>query len=448
MKLTPQQLQEKWAPVIDHSDMPEIKDPYRRAVTAICLENQEQAIREERETLNENGTAGIAPGNITGNVGKFDPVLIGLVRRAMPMLIAYDLCGVQPMNLPTGLVFALKSRYGDQSTISAGTEALYQEANSAYSGGEFAAQATSNTPWDTTTGYTAGTSGINDGTGSGVNINTTLAMSTTAAEGVIPATMGFTIEKHTVTAQSRALKAEYSIELAQDLKAVHGLDAEAELSNFLSREITAEINREVIRKIYTIAMPGADYGTTNAGTFDLDTDANGRWSVERFKGMLFQIERDANRIAEITRRGRGNMLLCSADVASALTMAGMLDYAPAISANLTVDEASTTFAGVLNGKYKVYIDPYMSNGSSNQYYLVGYKGSSPYDAGMFYCPYVPLQMLRAVDPNTFQPKIGFKTRYGMVGNPLAGADADSLGNVGMAAQKNGYYRMTKVANLT
>jgi hypothetical protein len=251
-----------------------------------------------------------------------------------------------------------------------------------------------------------------------------------------------------VTAKSRALKAEYSIELAQDLKAVHGLDAESELSNILSKEITAEINREVIRTIYTIAQPGADYGVTTPGTFDLDTDANGRWSVERFKGMLFQIERDANRIAQITRRGRGNMILCSADVASALAMAGMLDYAPAISANLSVDDASTTFAGVLNGKYKVYVDPYMANGSVQQYYLVGYKGSSPYDAGMFYCPYVPLQMLRAVDPNTFQPKIGFKTRYGMIGNPLAGADSDSAGNVGMAAGKNGYYRLTKVANLT
>lgn len=440
--LTPQQLQEKWAPVLDHEGMPAITDPYRRAVTAMCLENQDRSLREENALLTEGGSAGAAPGNITGNVGKYDPVLIGLVRRATPLLIAYDLCGVQPMALPTGIVFALKSRYGDQSTIAAGTEALYQEANSAYSGGLTAAQATSKTPWDTTTGYVAGTSNINDGTGS------TLAMSTSVAESIIPATMGFTIEKHTVTAQSRALKADFSIELAQDLKAVHGLDAEAELSNLLSSEIMAEMNREVIRKMYSIAMPGADYGTTTAGTFDLDTDANGRWSVERFKGMLFQIERDANRIAQITRRGRGNTILCSADVASALQMAGTLDYAPAISANLSVNDASTTYAGVLNGKYKVFIDPYMSNGSLEQYYLVGYKGTSPWDAGMFYCPYVPLQLLRATDPLTFQPKIGFKTRYGMVGNPLAGPDIDSDGNVGMAAGKNGYYRMTKISNLT
>ncbi len=440
-KMSPQLLMEKWTPVIDHSDMPEIKDPYRRQVTAVLLENQEQAMNEERSQLNE-----AAPANVTGNAAQYNPVLIGLVRRAMPMLIAYDLCGVQPMSLPTGLVFALKSRYGDGSpaAIANGTEALYKEANSGYSGayttnpGDIAQAGTSPvdsttglSPWDGTPGFTAGS-----------------AMATDVAEGVVPAQMGFTIEKHTVTAQSRALKAEYSIELAQDLKAVHGLDAESELSNILSKEITAEINREVIRKIYTIAQPGADYGTTTPGTFDLDTDANGRWSVERFKGMLFQIERDANRIAQITRRGKGNMILCSADVASALAMAGMLDYAPAISANLSVDDSSTTFAGVLNGKYKVYVDPYMANGSVQQYYLVGYKGTSPYDAGMFYCPYVPLQMLRAVDPNTFQPKIGFKTRYGIIGNPLAGIDSDSAGNVGMAAGKNGYYRMTKVANLT
>jgi hypothetical protein len=437
MKLTPQQLMEKWSGVINHADQPEIKDNYRKQVTAILLENQEQAMREEKIQLNE-----AAPTNATGNVDKYDPVLIGLVRRAMPQLIAYDLCGVQPMNLPTGLVFALKSRYGSDMTT--GAEALYQEANSAFSGayttnpgdgtqvGSSPVDGTNGlSPWDSTPGFTKGA-----------------PMTADVGEGLVPAQMGFTIEKHTVTAKSRALKAEYSIELAQDLKAVHGLDAESELSNILSKEITAEINREVIRTIYTIAQPGADYGVTTPGTFDLDTDANGRWSVERFKGMLFQIERDANRIAQITRRGRGNMILCSADVASALAMAGMLDYAPAISANLSVDDASTTFAGVLNGKYKVYVDPYMANGSVQQYYLVGYKGSSPYDAGMFYCPYVPLQMLRAVDPNTFQPKIGFKTRYGMIGNPLAGADSDSAGNVGMAAGKNGYYRLTKVANLT
>jgi hypothetical protein len=443
---TPQQLQEKWAPVLNHSDLPEIKDSYRRQVTAVLLENQEKAMQEQAMQLNE-----AAPTNVTGNVAKYDPVLIGLVRRAMPQLLAYDLCGVQPMSLPTGLVFAMKSRYKDNADLSLATEALYNEANAGYSGhggvqnGASPVQGDDNglDPWATNPpgNFSAGGSNTAAGVNGGV-------MTTTAAEGVTPAEMGFTIEKHTVTAGSRALKAEYSIELAQDLKAVHGLDAESELSNILSQEITAEINREVIRSIYKIARPGAFYGTSTQGTFDLDVDANGRWSVERFKGMLFQIERDANRIAQITRRGRGNTILCSADVASALAMAGMLDYTPAISANLNVDEASTTYAGVLNGKYKVFIDPFMANGSVNQYYLVGYKGSSPYDAGMFYCPYVPLQMLRAVDPNTFQPKIGFKTRYGMIGNPLAGADADSDGNVGMQAGKNGYYSLTKVANLT
>ena len=445
---TPQALLEKWSPVLDHADMPSIQENYRKQVTAVLLENQEQALREQH--LNED-----APTNVAGNVANYDPVLIGLVRRAMPMLMAYDICGVQPMNLPTGLVFALKSRYPHavNGTIHDGTEALFNEVNSAYSG----------------TGAQAGTSPVDTGdngldpwasnapgnfaAGAGMQSTTNVAGSSGAggagtAEGLEPAEMGFTIEKHTVTAKSRALKAEYSIELAQDLKAVHGLDAESELSNILSKEILAEINREVIRTIYRVAVPGADYGTTTAGTFDLDTDANGRWSVERFKGMFFQIERDANRIAQTTRRGKGNIILCSADVASALAMAGKLDYAPALSTNLNVDDSSSTFAGVLNGKYKVYVDPYMANGSMNQFYTIGYKGTSAYDAGLFYCPYVPLQMLRAVDPQTFQPKIGFKTRYGMVGNPLAGADADSAGNVGMAAGKNAYYRLTRVANLT
>ena len=444
---TPQQLLEKWSPVLDHSDMEAIKDPYRRQVTAVLLENQERSLQEERIQLNE-----AAPTNVTAGVSKYDPVLIGLVRRAMPKLIAYDLCGVQPMTLPTGLVFAMKSRYANQT----GTEALFNEADSSYSG-HYSSTAGDGTqvgtspvqadddgldPWATNApgNFTAGGSNAATGVNGG-------SMTTATAEGVAPAEMAFSIEKHTVTAGSRALKAEYSIELAQDLKAVHGLDAESELSNILSSEITAEMNREVIRTMYKIAKTGADYGTTTAGTFDLDVDSNGRWSVERFKGLLFQIERDANRIAQTTRRGKGNMLLCSADVASALAMAGMLDYSK-ISASLDVDDSQNVFVGTLNGKYKVYVDPYMANGSMNQYYMVGYKGSSPYDAGMFYCPYVPLQMLRAVDPITFQPKIGFKTRYGMVGNPLAGADADSAGNVGMAARTNAYYRMVKVANLT
>lgn len=431
----PQVLMEKWAPVLDHADMESITDPYRRAVTATLLENQERALREEKMALNE-----AAPTNVTAGVDKYDPVLIGLVRRAMPKLMAFDLCGVQPMNLPTGLVFAMRARYDDQ----AGAEALYNEADTTHSGdytttpGDGTQAGTSPVdtttgldPWDASPGFTAGLQG----------------MATAKAEGVVPAQMGFTIEKYTVGVTSRALAAEYSIELAQDLKAVHGLDAESELSNILSSEITAEMNREVIRTLYKIAKTGADYGTTTPGTFDLDVDANGRWSVERFKGMLFQIERDANRIAQVTRRGKGNMIVCSSDVASALAMAGMLDYSK-ISADLNVDPTGNTFVGTLNGKYKVYVDPYMANGSTAQYYLVGYKGTSPYDAGAFYCPYVPLQMLRAVDPATFQPKIGFKTRYGFVGNPMSGIEADAANAFGLAAKSNGYYRMTRVANLT
>jgi hypothetical protein len=433
-----QSLMEKWAPVLEHSDMPAITDPYRKQVTAVLLENQERALKEQH--LNE------AIGNVAGDVSNFDPVLIGLVRRSMPKLLAYDLCGVQPMNLPTGLVFAMRSKY-QPTTGTMGNEALFNEANSAYSGdfsgapGDGTQAGTSPVaadvglgPWDSSPGFTYGS-----------------PMSTSKAETVVPAEMGFTIEKLTVTANSRALAASYSIELAQDLKAVHGLDAESELSNILSTEITAEMNREIIRRIYTAAKTGADYGTTTAGTFDLDVDSNGRWSVERFKGMLFQIERDANRIAQTTRRGKGNIILCSSDVASALAMAGMLDFSK-ISADLDVDPAGNTFVGTLNGKYKVYVDPYMANGSLNQYYVVGYKGTSPYDAGMFYCPYVPLQMLRAVDPTTFQPKIGFKTRYGVVGNPLQdpvnGEKSDPAATMGLTAGSNNYYRMVKVANLT
>lgn len=435
-----QTLMEKWAPVLDHEDLPKISDPYRRQVTAVLLENQERDNSKNQEQLME-----AAPANITANVDKYDPVLIGLVRRSAPMMLAYDLCGVQPMSMPTGLVFAMKARFKDNADLKSATEALFNEANSAYSGAYTTnpgdgTQAGTNpidetlglSPWDSTPGFTKGA-----------------GMSTATAEGVTPAEMGFTIDKYTVGVKSRALKAEYSVELAQDLKAVHGLDAEAELSNILSQEIIAEMNREVIRTLYTIAHTGADYGTTTAGTFDLDVDANGRWSVERFKGMLFQIERDANRIAQITRRGKGNIIMASADVVSALAMAGMLDYAPAISANLEANDSSTTFAGVLNGRYKVYVDPYMANGAANQYYLTGYKGTSPYDAGMFYCPYVPLQLLRAVDPNTFQPKIGFKTRYGMVGNPLTGSESafGSANSFNLAAKSNGYYRLTRVTNL-
>jgi hypothetical protein len=368
-------------------------------------------------------------GAATGTVAGYDPVLISLVRRAMPQLIAYDVCGVQPMTQPTGLIFAMKSRYSSQN----GAEALFNEADTGFAG----------TGTQSGSNWTSGT----DTTGTGM---TTAAAERLGQGGVGDGSFGqmaFSIEKTSVVAKTRALKAEYSIELAQDLKAVHGLDAEGELSNILSAEILAEINREVVRTIYATAKVGAQVGTAAAGTFDLDVDANGRWSVEKFKGLMFQIEREANAIAQQTRRGRGNFILCSSDVASALAMAGVLDYAPALQTGLNVDEASTTFAGVLNGKYKVYVDPYAANQSATQFFVVGYKGSSAFDAGLFYCPYVPLQLVRAVDPNSFQPKIGFKTRYGMVANPFVDLD-DSSGQTGdLTADKNYYYRKVKVTNL-
>lgn len=417
---TPEQLSERWSPVLDHPELEKIGDTHRRQVTAVLLENQERALKEEKQQLQE--VSGVA------NAAGYDPVLIGLVRRAMPQLIAYDLCGVQPMTMPSGLVFAMTSRY----TNAAGAEALFDEADSAFSG----------------TGTQAGTNPVDSGddgldpwaSNAPGNFAPGTGMATATAESVNPAEMSFKIEKSTVTANSRALKAEYTVELAQDLKSVHGLDAEAELSNILANEIIAEINREIVRKIYTIAKTGAQNCTT-AGTFDLDVDANGRWSVERFKGLIFQIEREANRIAQTTRRGKGNFLLCSSDVASALAMGGKLDYTPALSTNLNVDEASTTFAGTLNGKLKVYVDPYMANGSNSQFAVVGYKGSSPFDAGMFYCPYVPLSLMRAVDPTTFQPKIGFKTRYGTIQHPLSGNPAN------FAAQTNSYYRLFRCTNI-
>jgi hypothetical protein len=432
------QLMEKWAPVLNHDALPQIKDNYRKEVTAVLLENQEREMRKQAEALFEAapanaGGTGLALGGAgaaTGTVAGYDPVLISLVRRAMPQLIAYDVCGVQPMTQPTGLIFAMKSRYSTQN----GTEALFNEADTGFSGD--GTNDSDLSPW---TGSVT--------TGRGI---TTAAAEALGQGGVGDgsfAQMAFSIEKTSVVAKTRALKAEYSLELAQDLKAVHGLDAEGELSNILSAEILAEINREVIRTIYATAKPGAQVGTANAGTFDLDVDANGRWSVEKFKGMLFQIEREANAIAQQTRRGRGNFILCSSDVASALAMAGVLDYAPALSTGLNVDEASTTFAGVLNGKYKVYVDPYAANQSATQFFMVGYKGTSAFDAGLFYCPYVPLQMVRAVDPNSFQPKIGFKTRYGMVANPFVDLD-DSSGSQGdLTANKNYYYRKVAVTNL-
>jgi len=415
-----QALIKKWAPILEHDALPSIKDNYRKEVTAVLLENQERESMKSQEALFEthNNAAGAMPD--TGGVAKFDPVLISLVRRAAPQMIAYDICGVQPMTQPTGLIFAMKSRYATQG----GTEALFNEADTDFAGASSPAHAGSN-PVDGT--YTTGVG----------------QTTTTAEAGSRFNEMAFSIEKTSVTAKTRQLKAEYTVELAQDLKSVHGLDAEGELSNILSTEILAEINREVLRTIYTTAKAGAQIGTTTAGTFDLDTDSNGRWSVEKFKGLLFQIERDANAIAQQTRRGKGNFIICSSDVASALAMAGVLDYAPALSTNLNVDEASTTFAGVLNGRYKVYVDPFSANQSASQFFTVGYKGTSAFDAGLFYCPYVPLQLVRAVDPTTFQPKIGFKTRYGMVANPFVSLD----GSGGLTANENYYYRRVKVTNL-
>ena len=433
-------LQDKWQPVLEHPDLPKIEDAYKRAVTTVILENQEKAVREDRSFMAE-----AAPTNATGSsVDNWDPVLISLVRRAMPNLIAYDICGVQPMTGPTGLIFAMKSRFGSQ----AGAEALFNEADSDFS----ARDAAGDTPSGTSAHSGTNPSVLNDSPAG--TYTTAVGMGTADAEKLGDGTdefaeMAFSIDKVTVTAKSRALKAEYTMELAQDLKAIHGLDAETELANILSSEILAEINREVVRTIYTTAKAGAQVNTTTAGIFDLDTDSNGRWSVEKFKGLLFQLERDANAIGQQTRRGKGNMIICSADVASALQMSGVLDYAPALATNLNVDDTGNTFAGVLNGKFKVYIDPYSANVSAAQFYVVGYKGTSPYDSGLFYCPYVPLQMVRAVGQDSFQPKIGFKTRYGMVANPFAttnGAGAIDLTSPA-AGDQNVYYRRVKVSNI-
>ena len=458
-------LVEKWAPLLDYDGLDPIKDNHRRMVTAVLLENQEQTQREEREFLSEQptvttgssgSTAGFSAGATAGGpVAGFDPVLISLIRRSMPNLVAYDLAGVQPMSGPTGLIFAMRSRYSSMT----GTETFYNEVDSAFSGRDKASNAE--------TGFVDGDAGMGTTSVSATNpavlnpVSSASSLGYTVGMGMrtdnaeaLDGTgndafnqMAFSIEKVTVTAKSRALKAEYSLELAQDLKAIHGLNAEAELANILSTEILAEINREVIRTIYKVAESGAQTNVATAGAFDLDTDSNGRWSVEKFKGLIFQIERDANAIAQRTRRGKGNMILCSADVASALTMAGVLDYTPALNANLNVDDTGNTFAGVLQGKYRVYIDPFAANLAADQYYVVGYKGASPYDAGLFYCPYVPLQMVRAVGQDTFQPKIGFKTRYGMVANPFAEGDATSQGLGRLAINKNRYYRRVKVSNL-
>ncbi len=453
-----EQLQEKWRPILDHPALPEITDQYKRAVTSILLENQEIAAADEKAVANGfiseapitmhtqstptvPGFSGDAPAPVAG----YDPIMISLVRRAMPNLMAYDLCGVQPMTGPTGLIFAMKSRYegpgaltGDPATFTTNEAFHGNEPDTAYSGTS-ASDKPDNAP-------------AHSGTDPFGTYTTGEGMDTATAEGLGGDSghfreMGFSLEKTSVIAQSRALKAEYTTELAQDLKAVHGLDAETELSNILSTEILAEINREIIRTINSCAQIGAPSG--NNGIFDLTSDADGRWSVEKFKGLFFQLEREANAIAVDTRRGRGNMIICSADVASALSMAGVLDNNPMISNNLSSDVAGNTFAGTLSGKYKVYIDPYFSASGDVNYFTMGYKGSSPYDAGMFYCPYVPLQMVKAMGEQTFQPKIGFKTRYGMVANPFANADMGNDGQIGggLAANKNIYYRKVQVNNL-
>jgi len=438
-------LQEKWQPVLEHPDLPRIEDSYKRAVTTLILENQEKAMREDRGFLTETAPVNSMGG---GQMDTWDPILISLVRRAMPNLIAYDVCGVQPMTGPTGLIFAMRSSLASQD----GAEALVDEsfpdtsnqnAAGTIGGGDIGTTETNpavlnDSPVGTYTSATGMTRAQSEALGdSGTNAF---------------AEMAFSIEKSTVTAVSRALKAEYTMELAQDLKAIHGLDAETELSNILSTEILAEINREVIRSLYVTAVKGAQVNTTTAGVFDLDTDSNGRWSVEKFKGLMFQIERDANAIGQQTRRGKGNMLIVSADVASALQMAGVLDYTPALNNNLAVDDTSSTFAGTMNGRFKVYVDPYSANVAASQYYVCGYKGTSPYDAGFFYCPYVPLQMVRAVGENSFQPKIGFKTRYGLAANPFAAAGAVAAADTvntdaSLDANTNAWYRRVKVANL-
>jgi len=459
-----QALTEKWSPVLNHEGTKSITDNYRKSVTAVLLENQERFLREERGMLQEaGGAAGNSAGAIgtnalsgsgldtkTGGLAGFDPVLISLIRRAMPNLVAYDICGVQPMSGPTGLIFAMKAHYEGRT----GPEALYNEADSNFAAGSDATAGAYDPSSDATDGSNPGL--LNDSS-PGTYERGVKPMARNIAEGLGEAgtlfrEMSFSIEKTAVTAQSRALKAEYTLELAQDLKAIHGLDAEQELANILSSEILAEINREVVRTVYTVAKPGAQNNVANAGIFDLDVDSNGRWSVEKFKGLMFQIERDANAIAQETRRGKGNFIITSADVASALAMSGTLDY----SSGLTgaggpsigeVDDTGNLLVGTINGRIKVFVDPYSANVANKHYYVVGYKGSSPYDAGLFYCPYVPLQMVRSIGPDTFQPKIGFKTRYGMVANPFVTQANGTPDAETLTAGRNQYYRRVQVANL-
>jgi hypothetical protein len=444
-----EELISKWKPVLEHGDLPKITDAHRRNVTATLLENTEKAIREAgggfgQQSLLEVATNSVGASGYTGagstGVAGYDPILISLIRRAMPNLVAYDICGVQPMTGPTGLIFAMRANYANSTAR--GTEAFYDEANTMKSTDQFAGVGT------------AGIGGNNVGTsptGSASTYNFKGAMGTDVSEALgvgadsFPE-MAFSIDKVTVSAKSRALKAEYTMELAQDLKAVHGLDAETELANILQTEILAEINREVVRTINLSAVAGAATGTTTAGTFDLDTDSNGRWSVEKFKGLMFHLEREANQISKDTRRGKGNIVICSSDVASALQMAGVLDYTPALNSNnMQVDDTGNTFAGVLNGRFRVYIDPY----TTGNYMTVGYKGANAFDAGIFYCPYVPLQMVRAVGQDTFQPKIGFKTRYGMVANPFARSvvGTPNVSDGAITVGTNAYYRRVLITNI-
>ena len=433
-------LQKKWEAVLDHPELPKIADPYRKAVTAVVLENQAAEMIKSGQMMTEAtpanaaGSGGFGGGAAAGGpVAGFDPILISLVRRSLPNLIAYDICGVQPMTGPTGLIFAMRSTYTTANVTAGATETFYNEVNTGFGGVSGSQQA-----------LTVGSAAANTFVG---NAAACTAMTTATAENLTFNEMAFSIEKVTVTALTRALKAEYSIELAQDLKAVHGLDAETELANILSAEILAEINREVVRTIYGTAVTGCQTGTTTAGKFDLDTDSNGRWMVEKIKGLAFQIEREANAIAKTTRRGKGNIVICSSDVASAFAMAGILDYNSALKdqINLTVDDTGNTFAGTMFGRIKVYIDPYAQTSASQEFAVVGYKGTNAYDAGLFYCPYVPLQMVRAVDTNNFQPKIGFKTRYGLVANPFAQGTTQGLG--ANTVLSNFYYRAFKIANI-
>lgn len=432
-----EEVKAKWEKVINHPDLPAINESWKKRVTAIVLENTSRELGKSAQYISEDAPAnqsGAFPTN--SNLKGFDPILISLIRRAMPNLIAYDLCGVQPMTGPTGLIFAMKSKYTSQG----GNEALFYEANTDFSAAGLSATSQTGTlpsgnssALSNSSNYTYG-QGISTLQGEGLG---------TSGNTAIPE-MAFSIDKVTVTAKTRKLKAEYTMEIAQDLKAVHGLDAETELANILSAEILAEINREVIRTIYFNAVTGANNNTATAGVFDLDTDSDGRWMVERFKGLFFQIERDANAIAKATRRGKGNIVLCSSDVASALAASDFLSYAPAYDAKLSVDDTGSTFVGTLQGRYKVYIDPYAPVNDA-QHFVVGYRGTSPYDAGLFYCPYVPLQMLRAQDPNSFQPKIGFQTRYGIVANPFSNAAGTSDGSI--VSRTNEYYRIVNVRNL-